>query len=311
MHYSTVHDSTVHYSTVHDSTVNYSTVHHSTVHYSTMHYSIKRKKLKKINPASWKAFCHLIQFSTLVLFLNPIDYLDLPSTHPAWEIYDNTQLHQEGQPINPVPTLHIRGTSDPLHRHWVPPIHPAGRVSIKVRQIILLSNKDRNARIKSYNGNRMNLINIAHWNAGNSKWETKRIEIEALVLQKQPDLLFVSEANLWDNLDSSQIDIPGYNLHYPRAMMSKHNYARIVLLAKSELDIKIEDNLMHEDISAIWLSLSYAGNRKMKIGGIYREHRLLFQPDPNPTKTDASQLTRWNTILDGWKAAAQDPSAQS
>ena len=58
---------------------------------------------------------------------------------------------------------------------------------------------------------------------------------------------------------------------------------------------------------AIWLSLTYSGNRKMRIGGIYREHRLLFKPEPNPTKSDRAQLIRWNLILDGWKKAAQDP----
>ena len=194
-----------------------------------------------------------------------------------------------------------------LDGHWMPSFQPTGRPNIKVRSILLFSNKDRNSRIKSYNGNRLNLLKIAHWNAGNSKWETKRIEVEALVLQKQPDILFISEANLCENLEDNQIDIPGYKLHYPRAMMSKHKYARLVLLAREELEIQIEDNLMHEDISAIWLSLTYAGNRKMKIGGIYREHRLLFEPEPNLTKTDRAQLNRWNTILEGWKTAAQDP----
>ena len=199
------------------------------------------------------------------------------------------------------------GTSGQLPGHWLPPLQPTRRSLKETRHFLLLSNKDRNSRARSYNGNRLNLLNIAHWNAGNSRWETKRTELEALVLQKQPDILFVSEANLWGSLDSSQTDIQGYNLHYPTAMMSKHKYARIVLLAKNELDIKIEENLMNEDISAIWLSLAYAGNRRMKIGGIYREHRLLFQADPNPTKTDGAQLTRWNTILARWKTAARDP----
>ena len=45
----------------------------------------------------------------------------------------------------------------------------------------------------------------------------------------------------------------------------------------------------------------------MKIGGIYREHQLLFQEKPNPTLTEAAQLTRWTKILEGWKRAAADP----
>ena len=44
----------------------------------------------------------------------------------------------------------------------------------------------------------------------------------------------------------------------------------------------------------------------MKIGGIYREHQLLFQPKPNPTKVDAAQLDRWNLILNSWILASNN-----
>ena len=39
-------------------------------------------------------------------------------------------------------------------------------------------------------------LKIVHWNAGVSWWESKRTEIQALIFLTEPDLLFVSEANL-------------------------------------------------------------------------------------------------------------------
>ena len=173
----------------------------------------------------------------------------------------------------------------------------------------LFSNKIRNRNVRAYNGNRVlrNLIKIGHWNAGNGAWDKKRIELEALVLQKSPDILFVSEANLWDTLPDTMRNINGYDLFIPQAMMQKHKYAQIVLLVRSGVDIQVKEELMHEDISMIWISLNYSPRKKMTIGGVYREHQHLFCPKPNPSLTDAAQLERWMLILNSWKIAALDP----
>ena len=127
----------------------------------------------------------------------------------------------------------------------------------------LLSSKLRNKRVKMYNGNRLirNIIKLAHWNLGNSKWENKLIEIEALVLELTPDLIFISEANMWDSVPDYQRNIPGYKLFVPQAMMKKHKYARIVLLAREGLDIKIHEELMHQDISMMWVSVKYSDRK--------------------------------------------------
>ena len=163
--------------------------------------------------------------------------------------------------------------------------------------------------MKAYNGNRVlrNLIKIGHWNAGNGAWDKKRIELEALLLQKTPDLLFVSEANLWDTLLDSMRNINGYDLVIPQAMMNKHKYARIVLLIRSGVEYQLKEELMHEDISMIWITLQYSPRKKMTIGGVYREHQHLFCPKPNPSLTDTAQLERWMIILRSWKLAAADP----
>ena len=139
---------------------------------------------------------------------------------------------------------------------------------------------------------------------GNSKWEKKVIEIEALTLEKSPDILFISEANMWGEVPDYQKKVNGYDLYIPEAMMAKHGYARLVLLAREGLEITIEEGMMHEDIYVIWLTMNYTKRKKNSIGGVYREHQLLFKEKPNPTKADPAQLERWNNVIKGWKAAA-------
>ena len=125
------------------------------------------------------------------------------------------------------------------------------------------------------------------------------------IIGKTPDLLFVSESNLMETLPEMERQIEGYSLHLPLTMR-KHRYARLILLVREGIDVKIHLNLMHEDIAAIWVSIRCGNKYKMKIGGIYREHQLMLKPKPNPSKTEAAQLARWNIFINCWKRAAKD-----
>ena len=131
-----------------------------------------------------------------------------------------------------------------------------------------LSNKLRNKQIKITNGNRenRNIIKITHWNMGNKKWENKMTEVDALILEKTPDIIFLSEANLFQTLPEHLRQIEGYKLHLPLTMI-KHKYARLVLLVKDGVNIKIHKNLMHEDLAVIWLSVLSGGKSVLKLGG--------------------------------------------
>ena len=140
-----------------------------------------------------------------------------------------------------------------------------------------LSNKLRNKKIKTTNGNReiRNIIKITHWNMGNKKWENKMTEVDALILEKTPDIIFLSEANLFQTLPEHLRQIEGYKLHLPLTM-SKHKYARLVLLVKDGVNIKIHKNLMHEDLAVIWLSVLSGGKSVLKLGGGYTENTNTF-----------------------------------
>ena len=59
-----------------------------------------------------------------------------------------------------------------------------------------ISRKMRNKLVKQINGNGKNTLLISHWNLGSKKWQNKKNQIQALVDSDNPDVMFISEANL-------------------------------------------------------------------------------------------------------------------
>ena len=75
-----------------------------------------------------------------------------------------------------------------------------------------ISGKLMNRKIRSINGNRHTLqkLRIIHWNIGSKMWTNKLTEIEALITERKPDLFFVSESNLWEDVPVEARQIPGH-----------------------------------------------------------------------------------------------------
>ena len=71
-------------------------------------------------------------------------------------------------------------------------------------------------------------LKVVHWNKGSSWWENATSEVQALILQLDPDLLFIAEANMRTNIPDYQKQISGYYLINPNTSISM-NYSRQVL----------------------------------------------------------------------------------
>ena len=199
------------------------------------------------------------------------------------------------------------GTINPIEGQWTNFYLVAGKPVRWRNTVRWQSNKLMNSRIRSSNGNRetRNIIKIAHWNMGNSLWQNKRVEIDALVLDKQPDVLYISEANLMDTLPDSDRYILGYSLHLP-STMGKHNCSRIVCLVRDGIEVRVHREWMNDDVAVVWISIKNGNKGRLYVGGVYREHQMLLKPKPNPTKTLDAQLERWNKFLIGWKKATKN-----
>ena len=83
--------------------------------------------------------------------------------------------------------------------------------------------------------------------------------------------------------------------------------SRIVLLAKTGLLYKVEKELMDDDeIASIWVTVGGRGRKKVMIGGVYREHRLLKQANRLNSELPEKQLSRWKKIAKQWKSAEKN-----
>ena len=137
-----------------------------------------------------------------------------------------------------------------------------------------VNGKMRNRRTKMEHGNgsvRQN-ISIIHWNMGARMWERKIQEIEAVILQLNPDIFSISEANLKDELTGSERNIQGYRIYLPKSSV-EHPISRIAVLVRDGLEVELVDKYMDDIVSAVWLKIGISGRKPVLLGNIYREHR--------------------------------------
>ena len=155
-------------------------------------------------------------------------------------------------------------------------------------------------------GNRNNKVRktlkIIHWNMGPKYWQRKIEEIEAVILQYNPDVFVISEANLLNSLPDNEKGITGYRQILPLTT-TVQTVARLVLLVREELQVKITEEFMDTEISTVWIKIGSTGRKPVYLSGIYREHRFLFQ-QTDESASDRSQTARWNKFIDAWKRAA-------
>ena len=154
--------------------------------------------------------------------------------------------------------------------------------------------KIRNKQVKTINGNRNNAINILHWNMGPMFWKRKTDNIQLLVDEKSPDVLLISESNLFlDDLDH-EIKIEDYDIHMPKTMISMQ-YSRLIMLTRTGMQLQVMEDLMHPLVSSIWIKISGRGRKNLYIGGIYREQTLFKCPK---SEDQHQQEARWKIFID-------------
>ena len=172
------------------------------------------------------------------------------------------------------------------------------------QNVVWISNSMRNKKVKIINGNRNNRssIKIIHWNGGAKNWEKIFLEIESLLSEYNPDMCFISEANLWGNVDPEDYNIEGYNFHLPFTM-NNLGHARLVLLSKIYLNIQICTELVNNEAAMIWTKIGDTNKTSVIIGGLYRQHQLLGRNQRNltPIQLQREQEQRWLKITKKWK----------
>ena len=166
-----------------------------------------------------------------------------------------------------------------------------------------------NRKIRSINGNRNDILKIVHWNVGARLWPNKRLEIELLLAEKKPDMLFITEANLWNGLLPGEREFEGHSIILPNTMASM-GHARIALIVKNDLHCQKLDNFMDSETATIWVRVGDRKNKSIVVGGVYREHQQLGQVDINATRMEKQkkQENRWRKIVRNWVNAGRNCS---
>ena len=162
------------------------------------------------------------------------------------------------------------------HTHSHHYIHSLTKLLSLPPRVHSLSRKLRNKLIKQINGNGKNSLLISHWNLGAKKWCNKRNQIQALVDTDNPDVLFISEANLDELTPSHEKFITGYEITLPKTV-TRNGTARLILLTKEDLKFELVDNLMDDIVTSVWIKISRRGVKGLLVCGVYREHQYLNQ----------------------------------
>ena len=169
-----------------------------------------------------------------------------------------------------------------------------------------LSNKRRNKIVKSINGNRnMTTMKLMEWNTGSGHWVRQQELIQNTVETHSPDIMFITEANVFIANDDFNLEIKGYKIVKPKTWSNPILlHARIIMLVKHEINFEILSNYMEDDISAMWVKIARKGQKKLIVGGVYREHQHLGQVDKT-SEHIRSQEDRWRRILSKWMAVTR------
>ena len=123
----------------------------------------------------------------------------------------------------------------------------------------------------------------------------------------EPDLFFVSEANLWQDLPEIDRIIPGHKIYLPKTMKSM-KHARIAMIARENLNVKMLDQHMDDKTASIWCRIGNSKKSAITIGGIYREFSQLGIDDRNDSQLTKQrrQEWRWRRIVNHWKTAGRN-----
>ena len=179
-------------------------------------------------------------------------------------------------------------------------------IYIKFARSFSVSNKLMNRLQRSKNGNGGGGgLKLAHWNAGARHWQRKILELELLVQETDPDLVFISEANLYNTVPDWRRQIQGYKLICPGSLATA-GYARLILLVKDAIDCQLLNKFMEDDLATIWVRVGRKSSKPLHIGGVYRQHKLPNQGDMSREVLLMNQRERWSRIVYNWDKAAKN-----
>ena len=162
-------------------------------------------------------------------------------------------------------------------------------------------------------GNKTTALRIGSWNSGSKYLINQMPEIKSLIGRRKPRVLVIQEANLWNHHSKHLTDIDEYTLLTTKMINDRDRQcSRLVVYVKEEVKFTRLSNYETNDLSSIWLELSLPHQRKIVLGGVYREH--------NHLKTDADrldyssvddQVNRWENFTSMWEKILDEKNKET
>ena len=152
----------------------------------------------------------------------------------------------------------------------------AGLRICKSAKTLYPTGKVRNKLKRMVNGNIAKSMKVSNWNSGSKFYKNKIPEIQTVLDTRKPDLMLISEANVFLSDLDHELVTPGYTLQKTKTWDEVGN-CRLVALVRDSLKLETADSWMDGNISSIWYNISSRWCKTLYLGGIYREHTILQQ----------------------------------
>ena len=128
-----------------------------------------------------------------------------------------------------------------------------------------VTNTVKNKMTKIVNGNIKSTIKITHWNPGSRHWVRKSVEIQQVLDTRRPDIMIISEANIFKEDDDYKLWTPGYTMIRMKSLQTL-GVSRLAVLIKEGMQVKVMEEWMDPNIASAWLKIIKNG-KKMFVGG--------------------------------------------
>ena len=129
--------------------------------------------------------------------------------------------------------------------------------------------------MKMINGNMkgINKLNFLQYNKGNSKYETKEVFLNRVIIENNIDVACICEANITDSYLTNNNILEGFNIE-TKPLAKNYDLSRNVILIYNKIQYKRRMDLEDNHIATIWLELSINSKKSMLVMGGYRQWRL-------------------------------------
>ena len=159
-----------------------------------------------------------------------------------------------------------------------------------------------NKTMHTRNGNRINKpakerthLKLVQINKGHAKYNSKKNLLHAEIKSKTPDIMILSEANVYPNDDTRHNELSNYN--HEDKFVNNNDFARLTVMIKKGIQYERKTSF-ENDRCAIVIKVKISRRKWVHIVAIYRQWQVLGDnPDNKPNSSDKDdQVLRFEEI---------------